>query len=448
MLGVLNSASVFIRLFLGPKKAYAPCIFSFFYIALVFFCSCSEDSDWEVDLFPVKEDLYAMYPNDPFHGDSISGHLATGVLMLVQPNGSYEISFDQDPNHEAPNMQLFRSYPSKNGNQYGLSKVKTLKPKNKEGRYVYSFVCEENESSVWALTLEEDGDYYRGKTPNVKFQGEGSYSDTLSLNLITVGLIDPIETSLGDYIGVDSLARLLIKAFRKSYTSITIDTIYVNHAEKHPTLGDKYPATKYWYAGRNSEDFSLSELGSWPGKGVTEALDIVLVHRIEELNVLGYGGLFAMNLKGGDGSTVVVGTNVFTATGVRSLDAEEIVNVTIHETGHFFGLRHTTSTMDDMNNYLDLSIVEDGFKDTPYCAELLMSGLYKTAGEGRFMSDYYLPYRKEFMLDARAYGIAFDPANCPDANLLMFPVSTPSDDKKFSKEQLKFLKKNLKLIPH
>ena len=224
MLGVLNSASAFIRLFLGPKKAYTPCIFPFFYIVLVFFCSCSEDSGWEVELFPVKEDLYAMYPNDPFHGDSISRHLATGVLMLVQPNGSYEISFDQDPGYEAPNMQLFRSYPSKNGNQYGLSKVKTLKPELKEGRYVYTFVCEENESSVWALTLEEDGDYYRGQTPNVKFQGEGSYSDTLSLNLITVGLIDPIETSSGNMIGVDRLARLLIEAFRKSYTSIIIDS--------------------------------------------------------------------------------------------------------------------------------------------------------------------------------------------------------------------------------
>jgi hypothetical protein len=368
--------------------------------------------------------------------------------MLVQPNGIYEVSFDQDPDHEAPNLQLFRSYPSKSGDQYGLSKIKTLKPKSRDGRYVYSFVCEENENSVWAMTLEEDGDYYTGKTPNVKFQGSGSYSDTLSLNLITVGLIDPIETSSGNIIGVDRLARLLIEGFRKSYTSITIDTIYVNHAEMHPTLGDKYPAHKYWYAGRNSEDFSLSELGNWPGKGVTEALDIVLVYRIEELNILGYGGLFAMNLKGGYGSTVVVGTNVLTPMGSRSLEAEEIVNVTIHETGHFFGLRHSTSTMDDMEGYHDLSLVEDGFGDTPYCPELLMSGLYKNADGKKFTSDYYLPYPKGFMLDARAYGISFDPANCPDANLLMFPVNTPGEEKKFSKEQLRFLKQSLKLIPH
>ena len=389
--------------------------------------------------------MYTLYPNDPFPGDSIENDLSTGVLMLVHPNGVYELSFEIDPDHEAPKMQVFRTY-SRPGNSsyYDMSKIMTLKPDIVDNRYVYFFVCEEKDISLWAFTLEEGGTYYMGKTENVRFEGDGFYSNHLSLNLVTVGLIDPIEGS----ISVNSLARLLVQAFRDNYKSFVIDTIYVNHAENHPTLGEKFPPTEYWYAGRSSNDLSVFELGGWPGKGVTEALDIVLVRRIEDLNVLGYAGLFSMSLKGGESSAVMVGTHVLTTAGDRALTANEIVSVAIHETGHFFGLRHTTSTWEDLEGYMDLSILEDGFEDTPYCLELLYSGLYKTAGEAKASTDFYQPYGRSRMLDARAYGVAFDVADCPDAELVMFPVNTPSSKKSFSKKQLQFLQRNLMLIPH
>ena len=417
--------STCIRLFFERKRACPFFYLVFFCLIPFFFCSCSESVESEVDLFPAQEDLFVLFPNDLAQGDSARAYFSTGVMLLVHPNGVYEISFDQDPGHEPPKLHLFRTYTKPSMSQrFGLSKIKRLKPKSSGGRNVYTFVCEEKESAFWVMTLEEDGDFYTGKTSNILFTGSGSYSDTLSLNLITVGLIDPIEGT----VSVDSLSRLLVQGFRKSYASIVIDTIYTNHAEDHPTLG---------YAGKSSEDFTVSELGGWPAKGVANALDIVLVHRIEDLNVLGYGGLFSMNLGGGENSTVVVGTEVLTSSGIRTLGAEEIVNVAIHETGHFFGLRHTTSTRQDMEGYLDWSIVEDGFSDTPYCPELIWSGLYKVGEKG-----------KSAMMDARAYGFEFDVAKCPDADLLMFPVSTPGTDKNFSKEQQRFLKQSLMLIPH
>ena len=362
--------------------------------------------------------------------------------MIVHPDGLYTLSFEVDSAYEAPKMQLFRIYSNQNGGS-GISKVETVKPQVVGGRYVFTFVCEENEKSLWALTLVENNDYYRGKTRNVKFEGSGKYSNHLSLNLIPVGLIDPIE----GVDGFDDLSRLLVQAFRKSYTSFVIDTVYVNYAENHPTLGSKYSPDRYWRAESPSKGTSLSELGNWPAKGVTEALDIVLVHRIDELNVLGFAGLFAANLVGGDESTVIVGSHVLTTTGERALSAEEIVKVAVHETGHFFGLRHTTSTWEDLENYHDLSVLEDGFEDTPYCPDLLTSGLYKK-GEGKASVDYRMPYYGAKMMDSRAYGVAFNESDCPDAHLFMFPVSSEKTMTEFSKQQLKVLKQNLTLIPH
>ena len=315
-------APLCIRRFFGAKKA-CPLLFFFVFFSYILFSlvACTDSSDPETVVYPRDKELYAIFPNDPILGDSVEAHLSTGIMLLVHPGGLYTLSFDVDPAYEAPRMQLFRFYENRRGDGYGMSKTQTLKPEVIENRYVFTFICEENEKSSWALTLVQDDDYYRGKTRDLKFEGFGEFSDTLSLNLISVGLIDPID-GVPD---IDSLARLLVEGFRESYTTIVIDTIYVNEASEHPNLGVKYPPDRHWYAGSSSDDQTLSELGSWPAKGVTEALDIVLVHRIDELNVLGHATLFAANLKGGEGSTVVVGSHVLTASGERSLSAEEIV---------------------------------------------------------------------------------------------------------------------------
>ena len=437
-------APLCIRRFFGAKKA-CPLLFFFVFFSYILFSlvACTDSSDPETVVYPRDKELYAIFPNDPILGDSVEAHLSTGIMLLVHPGGLYTLSFDVDPAYEAPRMQLFRFYENRRGDGNGMSKTQTLKPEIIENRYVFTFICEENEKSSWALTLVQDDDYYRGKTRDLKFEGFGEFSDTLSLNLISVGRIDPID-GVPD---IDSLARLLVEGFRESYTTIVIDTIYVNEASEHPNLGVKYPPDRHWYAGSSSDDQTLSELGNWPAKGVTEALDIVLVHRIDELNVLGHATLFAANLKGGEGSTVVVGSHVLTASGERSLSAEEIVKVAIHETGHFFGLRHTTSTLADLEAYQDLSILEDGFKDTPFCPELLKSGLYKK-GMSTTSVDYFMPNHSYKMLDRKALGNDFNETDCPDVDLFMFPVSAENSMKKFSRQQLNFLKQNLMLIPH
>ena len=408
-------------------------MFFIFFISLFFFLAActTESSDPDVVLFPKDRSLYGIFPNDPVLGDSIEAHLSTGIMMTVHPGGIYTISFDIDSTHEAPKMHLFRFYQRRDSNNRGMSTIDVLTPENRGNRYYYSFVCEENDMNEWGLTLIENDDYYKGKTSNIHFEGTGKYSNHLSLNLISVGKIDFSD----EEINIDSLSKLLLRAFRNTYTSFVIDTIYVNHAEDHPTLGKNYPSDQYWYAGKSSESTDLSELGNWPTKGVTEALDIVLVHRIEEMNVLGFSRLFSANLIGGENSTVIVGTSVLTSSEERPLTINEIIKIALHETGHFFGLRHTTSTWADLEGYQDLSILEDGFEDTPSCPALLSTGLYKKGDAS-------------YLLHKKAFGPSFKEENCPDAELLMFPVSSDNTMRYLSKQELKFLKQSLMLIPH
>jgi hypothetical protein len=269
-------------------------------------------------------------------------------------------------------------------------------------------------------------------------EAEGFYSDTLSLNLIVVGKIDFLDSS----VTVKSFADQMLRNFRKYYTSIVIDTLYIRYANEHPTLGDKYPADQLWLAGRTTSDFFVSELGGWPEPGLKNALDILLVHRIEMDWVLGYSLMYGGNLYGGQGSTVVIGAYNKTPSGETGLSVASMVSTAIHETGHFFGLRHTTATQADFEVDYDLSNYEDGFTDTPYCPDLLKSGLLKKQVEPP--ADYRMPVMRGRFATSDDI---FDVGACPDANNMMFPAGNDYMDG-FTEQQLEHVRKNLKVYPH
>ena len=231
--------------------------------------------------------------------------------------------------------------------------------------------------------------------------------------------------------------------FRKYYTSIVIDTLYVRYAHEHPTLGGKYPADVPWIAGRSSGDYFVSELGGWPEAGLKNALDIVLVHRIEMEWVLGYSLMYSGNLYGGPGSTVVIGAYNKTPSGESGLPSASMISTAIHETGHFFGLRHTTATQADFEVDSDFSNYEDGFTDTPYCADLLKSGLLKrNIGPA---SDFVLPLAH---ITYATSDNEFNVDQCPDSRNMMFPAVNDEGMDGFTAQQLAHVRKNLMVFPH
>ena len=409
-----------------------------------FFTSCSEsvDADGGSVLSPdsSRPIAHKLYPNDIAKNDSAAVNLARGIALVVHPGASYTLSFDIDSTQPAPELQLFRTYDlAYSKDLVGSSRIRTLSPTVVGNRYVYSFTCEENKMSLWLTSLGVDGEYYKGKVDNIRFQGIGSYSDHFSINLIVVGSMD--KTLDGK--NVDELASDMLKLFREKYYGITIDTLYVRYAHNHPTLGPYYPGDQPWVAGISSEDMFVSELAGWPEEGLRNALNIVLVHSIKNKDVMGYSRIFSGILGAGKQSSVVIGEYVKRGNGYELLSSYNIIITALHETGHFFGLRHTSTTkrdlglLDDVEDddgvIEDLSNVEDGLKDTPFCDVFSSprNTLYKSS-EG-----------------ADDYALELDLHLCPDKYNIMFPVTL---DKvgviSFSKQQMEIIRSSLMIFPH
>ena len=409
-----------------------------------FFASCSDvvDADGGSVLSPdsSRPIAHKLYPNDIAKNDSAAVNLARGIALVVHPGASYTLSFDIDSTQPAPELQLFRTYDlAYSKDLVGSSRIRTLSPTVVGNRYVYSFTCEENKMSIWLTSLGVDGEYYKGKVNNIRFQGFGSYSDHLSINLIVVGSM--VNTLDGK--NIDELASYMLKLFREKYYGITIDTLYVRYAHNHPTLGPYYPGDQPWVAGISSEDMFVSELAGWPEDGLRNALNIVLVHSIKNKDVMGYSHIFSGILGAGKQSSVVIGEYVKRGNGYELLSSYNIIITALHETGHFFGLRHTSSTkrdlglLDDVEDddgvIEDLSNVEDGLKDTPFCDVFSSprNTLYKSS-EG-----------------ADDYALELDLHSCPDKYNIMFPVTL---DKvgvtSFSEQQMEIVRSSLMIFPH
>ena len=157
------------------------------------------------------------------------------------------------------------------------------------------------------------------------------------------------------------------------------------------------------------------------------------------------------------GKSVVIGEYVQKSSSeVELLSSLNIVMTAIHESGHFFGLRHTSATKRDLNLVMsdyegnsykiaDMSIIEDGLTDTPFCEYILKSGLYKQAD-----IDLYSNLIPNAVYMENASYVTQSPIyKCPDLDNIMFPVTV--DEKRetsFTKQQMELVRSSLVIFPH
>lgn len=414
--------------------------FSFLQIMLVALCGAlvgcdifeSEPSSGEFILYPKNELSFKLYPNDAAFSDSVAANLAKGVVLLVSPGSSYKLSFEADESNLPKELQLFRSFEKQNNFYYQI--VRHVKGNFENGRMVYEFTCAENFASEWFTTLRgKEKSFYEGSIKNVKFEGEGLYSNSISLNLVVTGEF----TEMSDSISIDSLAKALRNSFAMMY-KLKIDTVYISNAADNAN-GAKYPKNRPFVVpystARMLDEVSYSDLAVWEDKAKSKALDIMLVHRIDKDAVLGYSFIFGRSMME-NGNVVVLATHITYGQDVEQLSSEDIISSAIHEAGHFFGLRHTTSTADDLKSWGDSGIKEDGLEDTEWCPSIVLRKQVENE-IGRF-GDVLHRVRKN-------YTVSFD---CPDNLNVMYPYDSGIHNQSFSKMQLELVKKNLTLIVH
>jgi len=357
--------------------------------------------------------------------DSVDSNLATGVLLEVSPNASYTLSFDLKDNF-VPKLQLFRIFDD--GSR--LKRTRSIDGVLQNGRVTYSFDCEESKPTVWVTSLVgEDDTYYKGSVSNVRLEGSGKYSTQLSLNLVVVGEY----TYTQDSVSVEELAKKLKNAFVDFY-GFTVDTIYISYAHEHVNEGKNYSASRPYIADRSDSKFSTL-FNVWQNAKVSSALDLLLVHRIDDYAILGYSTIYGRSMLDA-GSAVVLGTHVTVNGAAQQQHSDKVVATAIHESGHFFGLRHTTSTADDMSSYQDLSTVEDGVEDTKWCPVIAL----KKESENSNVTD---------CANLRMATFATVSVECPDQKNVMFPYEYSNPfAQSFSKQQLELVLKNLTLLEH
>lgn len=400
--------------------------------------ACAEDVSDETEwVEPVSTKIVMLYPNDKAVSDSVDGYLSKGVVFPVHPSAKYVLSFDWDgASAELPQLQIYRIQ-----NESFLRGVRNLEPQLRNGRLYYEFTCDESTPTRWVTALAVGNRLFTGSTKNVHLEAEGAYSDHVTMSLVLTGRLNLFR----DSIDVDEFAARLLEEFRRTYTSVVIDTLFVRYAEDHPTAGREFPANNFWIENVFAET-SIGKLGDWPGFASQSVVTLALIHGYSEEGMLGLSEQFGAT---GDATdrVVTIGESVLSGKSEYPYFVDGIIQVALHEVGHHFGLRHTTTSSDDMLQMDDASIREDGLSDTPFCLDFYKSEL-----------EIFLDYFNE-PLDKRGFAMRkgnaviymsmdSDYAKCPDARNIMFPYVSDASVSGFTEEQLDMVRKTILLMPH
>jgi len=418
-------------------------------------CSDSLTAEERYALPDFAKGVYSTFPNDGAANDSLRVKIASGMLLMTQPGGEYELTVVMNDTSSHPALRSWRIIHAEEGNFWVGNYHTDIEPVLDQDTLRYFFTMPSGGEKDLAVYLAS-GD---GRLDNpaavkyVRLTGAGSFGSELSLNLILAGKLDRFASPDSQ----EALENAFLDEFKEVYeengNGITISSVNVLHAEENPLVGSDFPLTRkviYDFY----QDERLDALSGWSDPEIEKSLDFVIIDMFEQDGILGMSPVYGNSLTTGRNSTILIASTYKQSGFLFTNSILQLANTAAHEAGHFFGLRHTTSTGMDMLASSDESNVEDGLDDTGVCSSLNRTGLIK-GQHGHQHTDgvihkliyrghqaYLVAMQGESQIDTEVHD------DCPDWNNLMFPAADPDHmPNLLSAGQLEIVRKNLSLYP-
>ena len=326
------------------------------------------------------------------------------VNFYFQKSESMRYIFSMDQNGEEAPLLKFMTHTEMT--EYIVTAIE------KGNRWYYP-IDQEKISSVDDYVafglFSDDSTAYAGKVKNMSvFDNDKVWPLDFDVNLVIAGKF--MGTKDGASVGelADKILDRLNQALNPG--GINVRSINVLYAQDHPVVGSDYPETEPFIMSRldDSAYVSRDQLSRWPGHEGEVMLVLGYYIVDESTSTVGFAPVpGTIYYDGSENYTNYAALASHSDSGATELSSWEIANVSMHELGHYFGLKHTSEYGGEEF---------DNLEDTPECPRIGKRGT--------------------------------NSRHCPDYGYIMYPHESEKTYVTFTPQQMDVIRMYLSTTPH